>query len=310
VGRFSIQAEVGQDRLRAGDSTTLTLTVSGRGNLRDLAELPPQELQGFKIYPDKPTLQMQAEGEAVQGTKVFKKALVPLAEGDLEIPSVEFSYFDPEEGAFRTARTEPMLLVVEGKAEADQLHLLQPSSPAAAGTTIQLLGKDILPIHTGLTGARRQIPARSHLWVYLLGLLAPPSAVLTSYGFKRKRERLIVDAHLVRRKEAGRKARKELQAAKKRISLPGDPEFYGQISRSLRGLVGDKLNQSALAFTPSEVYQCLTARRIDTEDARSVRQFLEELESLQFGSTREEAKDRHSRHKKACAILKMLDKRL
>ena len=310
VGAFSIQAEVGQERLQVGDSTTLTLTVKGRGNLRDLAELPPQELQGFKIYPDKPTLQMQPEGEVIQGEKVFKKALVPLAEGDLEIPSVELSYFDPEEGAFRTARTGPILLSVEGKAESEQLHLVQPSGAAGSGTAIQLLGKDILPIHTGLAGARRQIPAKNRLWLYLLGLVAPPGAVLTCYGLKRKRERLEVDTHLVRRKEAGRKAKKELHEAKKRLSLPGNPEFYGQISRSLRGLVGDKLNLSALAFTPAEVYRCLAGRGIETEAARSVQQFLEELESLQFGSTREEARDRENRFKKAGAILKMLDKRL
>jgi len=86
VGSFDIQGKVGETRLRTGDSTTLTVTISGMGNLRDLVDIPPETVDGFKIYPDKPTFQLSIQDNKIVSQKVFKKALVPLQEGGLEVP--------------------------------------------------------------------------------------------------------------------------------------------------------------------------------------------------------------------------------
>ncbi len=310
VGSFVVQAEIGQDRLRLGDSTTLTVTVRGTGNLRDLVALLPEEIPGFKIYPDKPNFQAQIQGDTLHSTKVFKKALVPLKAGVLEIPPQEVPYFDPEEGAYRIARTAPIALTVEEDGEKEHLHLVTASDLAGSKSSIKILGKDILPIHTGLAGARSQIPSGTSLYATLAGLLLPPCIFLVCYGKKRRQERLEADQHIVRRKGARKKANRLLKEAGRRIRRPEDKEYFGQLARALKGLVGDKLDRNTLACTPAEIERCLLEKGLPQADAREAREFLEELEYDLYVSQRLEADERAALHKRARRLLSRLDKHL
>lgn len=314
VGVFSLSAEIGQERLRVGDSTTLTVTVSGQGNLRDLAQVSPDEIPGCKLYPDKPSLEWKATEDGLQGTKVFKKALVPLQAEEMEIPAATLSYFDPYVQAYRTARTDPIVVTVEKATESEDLRWTTQGSPrTSGGAPVQLLGRDILPIHTGLAGAGSQVPDRRDLWLYLLCGLTPPAAFGICLGLKNRRERMEVNAHLLRRKAAGRTAAKALDQAKKSLKRPAEEEeaeFYSRLSRALKGLVGDKLHIAALAFTPEEIGRTLLSQGVDEGLARSFRAFLEELEQLQFGAVREEPVERERRYRMAKEIVKKMNKSL
>ena len=310
VGSFAVRAETGQSRLRVGDSTTLTVTVTGSGNLRDLVELSPEEIPGFKIYPDKPSFQVDVRGDRLHGTKVFKKALVPIEHGTLEVPPQEVPYFDPEKGSYQIAGTAPIRLTVEENGEKEPLHLVTATALPGSKSSIKILGKDILPIHTGLAGARRQAPSGMSLYAALTSLLLPPCIFLACYGRKRRQDRLETDQHIVRRKEARKKATRLLREAKRRIRQPGDKEYFGELSRGLKGLVGDKLNLNTLACTPVEIERCLLDKGMEAEKAQGAREFLEELEYDQYVSTRLEAGEREARHKKAQKLLAQLDKRL
>jgi len=310
VGSFAVRAETGQSRLRVGDSTTLTVTVTGSGNLRDLVELSPEEIPGFKVYPDKPNFQVDMRGDTLHGTKVFKKALVPIEHGILEVPPQKVPYFDPEKGSYQIAGTAPIRLTVEENGEKEPLHLVTATALPGSKSSIKILGKDILPIHTGLAGARRQAPSGMSLYAALTSLLLPPCIFLACYGRKRRQDRLETDQHIVRRKEARKKATRLLREAKRRIRQPGDKEYFGELSRGLKGLVGDKLNLNTLACTPVEIGRCLLNKGMEAEKAQGVREFLEELEYDQYVSTRLEAGEREARHKKAQKLLAQLDKRL
>jgi len=310
VGSFVVRAETGQNRLRVGDSTTLTVTVTGNGNLRDLVELSPADIPGFKVYPDKPSFQVDIQGDTLHGTKVFKKALVPIEDGTLEIPPQEVPYFDPEKGSYQIAGTAPIRLTVEENGEKEPLHLVTAAGLPGSKSSIKILGKDILPIHTGLAGARRQSPSGMSLYATLASLLLPPCIFLTCYGRKRRQERLETDQHIVRRKEARKRATRLLREAKGRIGQPEDKEYFAQLARSLKGLVGDKLNLNTLACTPVEIERCLLDRGMGEDKAKGAREFLEELEYDQYVSTRLEAGEREARYKKAQKLLAQLDKRL
>lgn len=310
VGSFVVRAETGQNRLRVGDSTTLTVTVTGNGNLRDLVELSPADIPGFKVYPDKPSFQVDIQGDTLHSTKVFKKALVPIEDGTLEIPPQEVPYFDPEKGSYQIAGTAPIRLTVEENGEKEPLHLVTAAGLPGSKSSIKILGKDILPIHTGLAGARRQSPSGMSLYATLASLLLPPCIFLTCYGRKRRQERLETDQHIVRRKEARKRATRLLREAKGRIGQPEDKEYFAQLARSLKGLVGDKLNLNTLACTPVEIERCLLDRGMGEDKAKGAREFLEELEYDQYVSTRLEAGEREARYKKAQKLLAQLDKRL
>lgn len=310
VGSFTVQAEVGQNQLRTGDSTTLTVTVTGTGNLRDLSTVSPEDIPGFQVYPDRPSLRLKIEGDTLRGTKVFKKALVPLEGGLFEIPPQEVAFFDPEEGSYRVARTAPLVLTVEKDREREPLHLVSAVPLPGSKSSIKILGEDILPIHTGPAGARRQLPSGASLYAYLAGLLLPPCIFAVCYGKKRRQERLEIDQPIMRRKQSRKKADSLLKKARRQIRQPEDEAFLRHLSRSLRGLIGDKLNLNTLACTPVEIHRCLLERGLPEEEARGTREFLEQLEYEQYISKRLEAGQREALYRKAKELLGQMDRRI
>lgn len=310
VGSFRIRANVGETKLSTGDSTTLTVTVDGEGNLRDLTHMPPEEIPGFKIYPDKPSFQLQTRGDIVESVRVFKKALVPLEAGSLEVPGLSLSFFDPKKDVYSTVKTDPIILTVK-QGEQKEAHHLGPS-PLLPGarTRIRILGKDILPIHTGLAGADGQAPRGHALAPYLLVLFLPPCTFFVFYGVKRRKDRLEVDPHLIRRKDARKQANRELREARKHLGEAEGMEFHRLLSRSVKGLIGDKLNLTALAFTPVEIRRCLQEKGLKEASVDRAHKFLEELEYCQYVSREADPKQRDERYKEARQLVALLDKKL
>ncbi len=89
-----------------------------------------------------------------------------------------------------------------------------------------------------------------------------------------------------------------------------DKEFFLHLSRSLKGLIGDKLNISALAYTPDEVYGCLDRKGLGEEGARGVKNFLEELEFRQYAAEKSAPQEGEALVNKVEKLLAQLDKAL
>jgi len=310
VGKFSVMAQLGQNTLKVGDSTTLTITVRGRGNLRDLADISMDTLPHVKIYTDNPSFQMEQSGDIIEGTKVFKKALVPLQEGPMDIPPIAVSYFDPLSGTYEVARTEAVHVSISRAPEKEVLSVAESGTPGRQQVAVRSLGEDILPIHTTLSALSGTSSSTGSMAIVLCVFLAPPLAFFANLGFKRRKDRLAMDRSYARRREALRNARRELGRARHHVAVADEKEFYRGLSRAIKGFIGDKENLSALALTPPEIEQRLTASGLTAEVGRTVREFLEELEYCQYVTSQRTIAEREALFKKAKKMLLQLDKRL
>jgi DNA-dependent RNA polymerase auxiliary subunit epsilon len=310
VGTFQIEAALGQQELKVGDSTTLTVTVRGRGNLRDLADVPTGDLPGVRVYPDNPSFELQQVGDAIEGTKVFKKALVPLEQGRMEIRPLEVSFFDPSSGTYKTARSSPLSLSVLGHPEGEAPRTLEAASPEARKVAVKSLGEDILPIHEAVSAVLPNAAPSAGLPLAIVLCAAPPVVFATTLGIKRRKERLATDRSYARRREARRNARAALGRAKQRIQETGDKEFFRELARSIKGFIGDKANLSTLAMTPAEVEERTKALGLDAEASASVRRLLEELEYCQYVTSPKTPGEREALFKKTKNVLGMLERKL
>lgn len=111
VGQFELAAESPRGELRVGEPATLTFRVSGTGNFDRVAVAGIAPSAEWKVYPGSTTFE-PAKRSAISGTKVITQTIVPARAGDLEIPAVAFSYFDPEAKAYRTVSTAPLTATV------------------------------------------------------------------------------------------------------------------------------------------------------------------------------------------------------
>lgn len=112
VGDFGLQVSANPKTLKKGETITMELALSGSGNIKQ-AILPAYEWPDFKVYADKPQLELVRSVTGLSGKKVFKMALIPLKSGDLKIPQIDLSYFDPTQGEYKTLTSPAVALSVQ-----------------------------------------------------------------------------------------------------------------------------------------------------------------------------------------------------
>lgn len=285
VGRFDLETGTSKRRLRVGETTTLQVTVSGSGNARLITtpELPP--LAGFKLYPEPPTASVEAAGAEIRGSKRTSIALVPQVAGELEIPSLSLTYFDPEAGSYRTAASAPLVLTVAPAEGREDLNLTESVAPDGGKVAVRILADDLLPLHRGLAAVTDQRPGGAAGRAWWAALALPPLAFLGLAVSRRRRQRFARDRGLRRRREALRTARtllRRLQAPPRDGTAAADACHLA--SRCLRGFVGDKLDLEGAALTPEETAAHLRRAGVDGELVARTRALLEELEAARYGA--------------------------
>ena len=279
VGDFDISASLSRRELQVGQSATLEVRVAGAGNVQLLAEPPFPELPAFKIYPDQPTGNVDKSGRQLSGRKVFRRALVPLVVGALDIPPLQLVYFDPELGDYVERSTDRIDLEVTPADGEEELMLTESLAPTTGKVAVRILADDILPIRRTAAGIVSAAPQGLRAWWWLAGGVLPPILYLVLLTQYRRERRYAADRTLRRRQRALRQA---LAGAKKLPSGSGAAAAT-QASRVLRSYVGDKLGIEGAALTPAEAETALVQAGVEPGVAAHCRAELERFEAAQYG---------------------------
>lgn len=279
VGEFDIRASLRRRELQVGQSATLEVQVGGSGNVQLLTEPRFPELPAFKVYPDQPDASIDRTGQRLVGRKVYRKALVPLVAGALDIPPIDLVYFDPELGEYATRSTDRIELDVAPAEGEEELMLTESLAPTTGKVAVRILADDILPIRRTAAGIVSAHPQGWRLWSWIASGVLPPLAWFSLLAHRRRERRYAADATLRRRQRALRDA---LSAARKLRSDVG-PAAAAEASRIVRRYVGDKLGMEGAALTPSEAESAMVRAGVDGELAGRCRKRLERLEAAQYG---------------------------
>lgn len=99
IGDFEVNSRLSSDEVRQGDPVTLTLQVRGRGNLDRIDAPPFPESSAWRAYPPRTDVSYN-EGSRIEGMVEIEYILTPRQAGELEIPELEFSWFEPRAQEF------------------------------------------------------------------------------------------------------------------------------------------------------------------------------------------------------------------
>ena len=291
VGDFNIATSVSKKKLEVGDTATLTITIKGKGNIRDAHSPDFPSLSHFKVYDDKPTLTVQTSGDTFGGTLTIKKALVPLKEGILKVPALAFTYFNPQLGRYELCKSTSLVMQVLPPHDKEKLHLVEALGTTTSKEEIKILGKDILPIRTSFS-ALKPHHMDPWYWVYLLLFFLPIAGYAGSTLVKRRKERWEEDLGYARSKSAMRTFNKKIALIKKQIKNEDSSEFYRLTSKVLKDFLGDKLNLTGSALTPTEIENRLHTLNIPDERIESLKRVFTILESGQFAFQHHSKRDK------------------
>lgn len=288
IGDFNVSASVSSAKLHVGESTTLALTIQGIGNATRIAEPHVPGLDVFKVYDDKPTIDIKTGDRGLSGQKTFRKALVPMQAGELHISPITLVYFDPTQKKYLHAVTDDIVLQVQPSTGKEELKLTEFVSPSGGKVAVQILADDILPIYRKLDAVSGNIQACLFHWLMFVGLIFPVLmfglvAIVQRQSIQRQR-----NASLRRKQKAARVALKKTRSIKQAIRS-GQWQTATQLAlQILREFVGHKLEMEGQALTAREVADGLLRHHVTQETAQSVSEFLIQCEAAQYGAKQEE----------------------
>ena len=107
VGQFQVASELDtRPRLRRR-SADLQIDGHGQGNLSRVSSDALQDSAQWRVYRAESKVTAD-DDSGLQGFKTFTQPVVPLQAGQLTLPGLSFSYFDPEAGRYSTRETPPI----------------------------------------------------------------------------------------------------------------------------------------------------------------------------------------------------------
>ncbi len=243
-----------------GDPITLTIKVSGSGNI-DTVPMPKLgRLDGFKTYD--PTTKTTKDDLNTNGERVMQQVLIAKSADVKELPEVRLAYFDPEARAYKTADQSPIKLVVKA-GTGGQTTIVSGGERLRPD---EKLGQDIVYLKGDLGPAASAVPFCGTTTFWALNV-TPVLALLGTVGWKRRTDRLRGDVAYARRTRAAKKARKLLTSA----------TSYDEIQHALQHYLGDRLNIPVGGITASVIDEQLVPRGVNGELADRAQGMLRSL---------------------------------
>jgi hypothetical protein len=274
IGQFTLATAAGSGKVEVGEPVNLTIRIAGKGNFSRIGAPELIRDDAWRSYP--PSDMFEALDDlGITGTKAFEFALVAEHPTDAT-PGVEFSYFDPSDGVYKTLEASPIAIQVDG--------LSKPAAtPGADATTVREAEKGseerLRDLHTIALGEARwnrsftPLYARPGFWV---AQSVPLLGLLSLAGFRVRRSR---DLDTRARRTAAQK--REYLAAIKELRRGGlsSRDFCETAVRALQIDAGILLDRPPSSLGCDEI---ISARSVDRLTAHSLRNLFEKHAELRY----------------------------
>lgn len=226
IGRFTLATpKLSATEIEAGEPLTLTLTLSGEGNVEGVTAPEFTETTGWQAY--KPTSDFQRGDDVTQpgGTKIFTYTIVARREGLRATPPLPLSYFDPVKREFVDITVPPIPVVVKASTVATSAD----PAPKVAATPTEETPREREPAMTGLEEkpGRWLASASPVLWKpwFLALQAAPPVVLLLLWAWRKRQEYLAAHPEFIIRRRAHKAARRAMAQARAAARRGNAPEF-------------------------------------------------------------------------------------
>ncbi len=142
VGDFKLEGHMSASALRQNEAVTLTLSISGEGNIKTLEPPHIEFPDGMEVFPPQSTVE-PALGNVIGGTRTIEHVIIPRQAGRLVIPAIKLPFFNPRTKRYEQASVGPFVLNVESVGD----QALAPEG--FSRKEVALLGEDIRFLKTG-----------------------------------------------------------------------------------------------------------------------------------------------------------------
>lgn len=303
VGTFDFKVTPSKTTLNNGESLDLTVTVSGKGNLK-LFDLPkPIVPAGLERYDAVRDEKVNTNLNGMSGNVTDSYAIVPQFKGKYIIKSIPFSYFDLSTNKYKTIGSGDIAInVMDGP--------IATAAATAANTPVEKNNVnaqsqfEYIKLKPHLRKADQEDFFKSNLFYILLVIpfLAIPFVML----FKRQREKIASDVKGNKIKKSNKLAKKYLSEAK--INLANKELFYISLEKALHNFLKAKLAIETSEMSKETIESVLMSRGASAQATRQLITLIENCDFARYAPSSDVAIQQD--YDKAVSIISELEKQI
>ncbi|MDB6135623.1 MAG: hypothetical protein JWM59_3866 [Verrucomicrobiales bacterium] len=254
VGKFDITGSVTPAAGAAGDPLTLKLGITGEGNFNRVSTDGLGDGPDWKTYPPSASFAARDSSET-SGVKTFTQSVIPLKAGAQQVPSVPFSYYDPDRKQFVTKRTQPVAVTIRpGAAPVAAALSVASADTAPAEPEPPKPGADgLMPDKTLPPAASSTLRALVRTPWFIAANAGMAGALVLGLAFRRLRARLSAKAPLSPKVLADRAVAESLNAMEAAMQTRDAPRFFQAARRAVQERLGAQWNLPASRVTLPEI---------------------------------------------------------
>ncbi|SLM30538.1 conserved membrane hypothetical protein [Desulfamplus magnetovallimortis] len=333
VGKIDVSAELDRSHIKVGESVTLTITLSGEGNLMD-APVPDITLGSeLKVYEDSPVEEIELTPDGYVGKKVFKKAIVPLKQGTYSVEPVDLSFFSVEDRQYKVVTTSPLTIDVEpedinsgiagnsnGNNFSDSINSSMEdkfsSGLAMERKSVEFTGKDILSLKedNDVWRSKKRLPISIFVMLFFLPCLLFYFVKMLSLFFKKEISvstalNRKTDDYLAHAKKMLVFQQKESAGDNRRSVADGNDnggDFFKALHGAIVAKVLSRVGTRGESLTFSEVEKILIDTGAPSDLSDNVNSLIAEIESARYGGKDNDNEYRAVLYMRTLKIVQML----
>lgn len=304
VGNFEFVVTTSKEDLKASESLQAMVKVSGKGNLK-LFQLPePNFPSALEVYEPEFDENVKTTLSGMQGEVSNNYTIVPSYKGKYPMPSIKFSYFNPELGKYRSISSDEIMInVLDGPTDISStvVSAVPGNKQAVISSGNQFNFIKLKPNLTAIGTNYFFGSKRFYLWLSLPLCLIPLAIV---FGKRRKAIASDVVGNKLRR--ANKLAKKYLFKARKEL---GNKEaFYIALEKALHNYLKAKLKIETSEFSKDKIAALLSQKTVDTTTSDGFIGLLKNCEMARYSPFSDVQMQQD--YDKASEVISYMDKQL
>ncbi len=277
VGDFRINVSYDNYEIEQHEALNVTIKIDGTGYLKSIKPPKLKVPDGFEKFDPTVSENITTSGQKMRGKKTFSYLVIPRRSGTFNLEAIEFSFFNPKTGKYKTVKSGAKRIVVS-PGEEDAFG----GSGGYSAEEIAILGSDIRYIKELQSPLA---PVEHKAWEsgwFLFLLLLAPTLFVSGLGADVIIQRRMSDPELVRLRKAPESMRRDLTQAQKLINQDQFREAVSLAAHGLAELTGALIREPAAGLTGVIIEKGLKEAGAEPELITRVRQLLNQVDHLRF----------------------------
>jgi hypothetical protein len=281
IGKFNIRTQTNEDTVSAGKSLQLKVIIEGKGGANNISPPILDLPENITIYP--PVLEIKSEristGYAYQ--IIYEYSLLTEETGSLNIPSIPFTYFEPNKTVYNTVYSKPLSVYVKGNSLTDNALSNSALSEVADLNTHPFL----IIIDKSLTIVRNKpnfYNSATYYIVIVLQLIFLSGAILYTLYFKKSE----THGFLTKKRNAYKNALNNLNKLIKYENKVNDANAPSIVYATLLSYLNDKFSIPENLLTIYSLKQILAPYNLSEKLLNELIKILKECNEASFSLER------------------------